>query len=104
MAFKPLVRLGVISYSFYLWHLTIVEFIAFRHSTSFSATGFNLVDHVQRGRTALLFLISLVVTGMIASVSYSLIELPFLRLKVDSGLDVTANVRRALNLRILRRR
>jgi peptidoglycan/LPS O-acetylase OafA/YrhL len=84
---RPLVRLGVISYSFYLWHLTIVEFIAIKHlsPSPFSAGGLNLMAHVHSARLTILFLVSLLAAGAIASVSYSLFELPFLRIKARIG-------------------
>jgi peptidoglycan/LPS O-acetylase OafA/YrhL len=77
----PLVRLGVISYSFYLWHLTIVEFIAVRHSDAFSATGLNLMAHVHGARLTVLFLVSLAAATLVSAASYRFVELPFLRLK-----------------------
>jgi peptidoglycan/LPS O-acetylase OafA/YrhL len=77
----PLVRLGVISYSFYLWHLTIVEFIAVNHTNAFSATGLNLMAHVHSARMTVLFLVSLVVAAPISAASYVLFERPFLRRK-----------------------
>jgi peptidoglycan/LPS O-acetylase OafA/YrhL len=77
----PLVRLGVISYSFYLWHLTIVEFIAVSHTNAFSATGLNLMGHVHSARMTVLFLVSLVIVTPISVASYVVFELPFLRRK-----------------------
>ena len=77
----PLVRLGVISYSFYLWHLTIVELIAARHVNAFSATGLNLMAHVHSARMTVLFLVSVAVVVPISAASYVLFELPFLRRK-----------------------
>jgi peptidoglycan/LPS O-acetylase OafA/YrhL len=81
LASWPLVWLGVISYSFYLWHLTIVQFIAVRHTNTFSATGLDLMAHVHSGRMAVLFGVSLPVTVVISAASYFLFELPFLRRK-----------------------
>jgi peptidoglycan/LPS O-acetylase OafA/YrhL len=79
---RPVVWLGVISYSFYLWHLTIVEVIATPgRGTAFSAGGLNLLGHVHTARTLVLFLVSLAATVVIASISYRFIELPFLRRK-----------------------
>jgi peptidoglycan/LPS O-acetylase OafA/YrhL len=97
---RPLVRLGVISYSFYLWHLTIVEFIAVKQLGSFSATGLNLMAHVHSARMTVLFVSSLAVAVPISAASYRLFELPFLRLKarIDGR-----GVRRAGNNRILSR-
>ena len=78
---RALVRLGVISYSFYLWHLTIVEFIAVKHFGSYSAGGLNLMAHIHSARMTILFLVSLLSAGLIATASYTWFELPFLRLK-----------------------
>jgi peptidoglycan/LPS O-acetylase OafA/YrhL len=103
MAFGPLVRLGVISYSFYLWHLTIIEFIAVKHTSFFSATGLDLMPHVHSARMTVLLLISLAIGVPIAAASYALLELPFLKLKVDRPGWAAKKVRRALNLHILNR-
>jgi peptidoglycan/LPS O-acetylase OafA/YrhL len=84
----PLVRLGVISYSFYLWHLTIVEFIAIGHTSSFSATGLNLMAHLHSARMTVLFLVSLAVAVPISTASYRLFELPFLRRKERKDVDL----------------
>ena len=82
LAWRPVVWLGVISYSFYLWHYTVIQLIALQHDPgSFSATGFGLLAHVHGARTFVLYMCSLVVTGLLASASYQLIELPFLRRK-----------------------
>jgi peptidoglycan/LPS O-acetylase OafA/YrhL len=82
LALRPIVWLGVISYSFYLWHLTLVELIATRGGAgSFSARGFNLLAHVHSARTFVLFVVALAVTLVIASLSYRFVELPFLRRK-----------------------
>jgi peptidoglycan/LPS O-acetylase OafA/YrhL len=79
---RPVVWLGVISYSFYLWHLTIVEVIATPgRGSAFSAAGLNLLGHVHTARTFVLFVVSLAATVVIASLSYRFIELPFLRRK-----------------------
>ena len=79
----PLVGLGVISYSFYLWHLTIVEFIATRNTRSFTATGLDLMSHVHSAQMTVLLLVSLAAGVPIAAASYALFELPFLRLKAQ---------------------
>lgn len=82
LAAAPLAWLGTISYSFYLWHLTIVELLARAADPgSFSAAGWDLLSHVHSARTPLLFVVSLALTGVIATISYRLIELPFLRRK-----------------------
>jgi peptidoglycan/LPS O-acetylase OafA/YrhL len=82
LTFAPVVWLGVISYSFYLWHFTVIQVIALdRAPGSFSAGGLGLLDHLHTARTGLLYLISLIATGLLASASYRLVELPFLRRK-----------------------
>jgi peptidoglycan/LPS O-acetylase OafA/YrhL len=79
---RPLVWLGVISYSFYLWHLTIVELIATPgRGPAFSSAGVNLMAHLHTARTLVLYLASLAATALVASFSYRFIELPFLRHK-----------------------
>jgi peptidoglycan/LPS O-acetylase OafA/YrhL len=82
LASRPLAYLGTISYSFYLWHLTVTELLA-RGSdpAAFSASGWNVIGHVHTARTLVLFLLTLLLTGLIATASYRLIELPFLRRK-----------------------
>lgn len=82
LAWGPLVWLGVVSYSFYLLHLTLVEFTTRSHlPTAFSATGLNLLEHVHTAPTLVAFAVALAGTLALASLSYRLIELPFLRRK-----------------------
>jgi peptidoglycan/LPS O-acetylase OafA/YrhL len=82
LALAPVVWLGVISYSFYLWHYTMIQFIALKHDPGFfSASGLGLLDHLHVARTGLLYLVSLLATGLLASASYQFVELPFLRRK-----------------------
>ena len=100
---RPLVRLGVISYSFYLWHLTIVEFIAVKRLGAFRAGGLNLMGHVHSARMTVLLLGSLLTAGVIAAVSYSLFELPFLRIKARIGSRPGVSVSTADNPPILDR-
>jgi peptidoglycan/LPS O-acetylase OafA/YrhL len=81
LAWRPVIWLGVISYSFYLYHLPIVALLAIKHTDAFSGTGLNLMAHVHTARTTLLFVLSLAVTGVVATLSYRFVELPFLRRK-----------------------
>jgi peptidoglycan/LPS O-acetylase OafA/YrhL len=82
LASAPLTQLGVISYSFYLWHLTILELIQGTGSgTAFSAPAWNLLGGLHFARALVLFLTGLLVTALVATVSYRAIELPFLRAK-----------------------
>jgi peptidoglycan/LPS O-acetylase OafA/YrhL len=82
LGWRPVVWLGVISYSFYLWHFTIVELIATPgRGNAFPAPGLNLMAHVHVARTFVLYVVSLLATVALASVSYRFVELPFLRRK-----------------------
>jgi peptidoglycan/LPS O-acetylase OafA/YrhL len=81
LAWRPFVGLGVISYSFYLYHLPIVGLLAIKHTTAFSATGLNLMAHIHTARTVILYALALAITTIVATISYRVIELPFLRRK-----------------------
>ncbi len=81
LAWRPVIGLGVISYSFYLYHLPIVALLAIKHTSAFSAPGLNLMAHVHTLRTTLLYAVSLGITSAVATVSYRFVELPFLRRK-----------------------
>ncbi|MBV8956130.1 MAG: acyltransferase [Solirubrobacterales bacterium] len=80
LAAKPIAWIGVISYSFYLWHLPILEFIADPHTRTGTA-GLNLLGHLHTAKDLILFVVTLVATAVVAALSYRLVELPFLRLK-----------------------
>jgi peptidoglycan/LPS O-acetylase OafA/YrhL len=78
----PVVWLGVISYSFYLWHLTVATWIAQpSNRAAFSASGLGLLNHLHFARSSILYVIVLAVTGVLATLSYRLVELPFLKRK-----------------------
>lgn len=82
LRWKPVVWLGVISYSVYLYHATVIELIATPgKGSAFSASGANLLAHLHAARTLVLFVVSLAATVIVASISYRFIELPFLRRK-----------------------
>ena len=102
LALRPLVALGVISYSFYLYHFIVVQMLAVdRASSVLRSPGFNLLGHVHFARTLTLFLASLVVTGIIATISYRFVELPFLRLKEGprgGGKDATGSRKHRLSM------
>jgi len=85
VALRPVAWLGVISYSFYLWHLTVAEWIAWPKATgSFSAGGLNLLGHVHVASSLVLYVVTFAATAALASTSYRFIELPFLRRKETS--------------------
>jgi peptidoglycan/LPS O-acetylase OafA/YrhL len=77
----PIAFFGLVSYAFYLWHLPIVELLGFESMPQMSASGLGIAQHVQFATTAVLLILSLAVTLLVATASYRLIELPFLRLK-----------------------
>ena len=82
LGWRPLILLGVISYSFYLYHFTVTQAIAFRHAPAwFSGTSFGLLRHLHFAPTLVLFTLALVATMVVATISYRFVELPFLRLK-----------------------
>ena len=82
LGWRPLALLGVISYSLYLWHFTIVELLARgADAAGFSAPGWNVLAHLHHARTPALAAIALALGVLIATLSYRAIELPFLRRK-----------------------
>jgi peptidoglycan/LPS O-acetylase OafA/YrhL len=90
LAWRPAIGLGVISYSFYLYHLPIVALLAVRHTSAFSATGLNLMGHVHVARTSVLYVLSLAITAVVATASYRFVELPFLRRKERKNAQLQA--------------
>jgi peptidoglycan/LPS O-acetylase OafA/YrhL len=90
LAWRPVIWLGVISYSFYLYHLTIVQLLATKHTDAFSATGLNLMGHVHTAPTTVLYVLTLAITGVVATISYRLVELPFLRRKERKNAQLRA--------------
>jgi peptidoglycan/LPS O-acetylase OafA/YrhL len=82
LAAAPVVWLGVVSYSFYLWHYTVIAFIARSHLPgAFSGTGLGLMDGYHGDPTFVLFLASFAAVGLLSALSYRFVELPFLRRK-----------------------
>ena len=80
----PLLLVGVVSYSFYLWHLSIAEQIALPRSPGSSYAGFGLGSHLHFAPTAVLYVVTLAAVLVVAAVSYRVVELPFLRRKETS--------------------
>jgi peptidoglycan/LPS O-acetylase OafA/YrhL len=81
LRFGPIRGLGVISFSFYLWHLTVAQLIGLREDPfHFSAPGFGLVERVDDAATPLLWLATVAVSAAIGTVTYLLVERPFMRL------------------------
>jgi peptidoglycan/LPS O-acetylase OafA/YrhL len=82
LAWRPLAALGVISYGVYLYHLTLAELISEQADPAhFSAAGLGLASDVHHLLTPLLFVLTLVASAAAGTISYRLVELPFLRLK-----------------------
>jgi peptidoglycan/LPS O-acetylase OafA/YrhL len=93
LASRPLVWLGVISYSFYLYHLNVSELIASgRQPGSPSTRGLDLLSHIHAVRTVVLYVVTLAATSAVAAVGYRFIELPFLRRKEPGRLAITASI------------
>jgi peptidoglycan/LPS O-acetylase OafA/YrhL len=79
---RVLAWLGLISYGIYLWHLTIAELLGNADDTQhFSASGLGLVASVHHATTPILMFLTIAVAVAVASASYYLVELPFLRRK-----------------------
>lgn len=77
LAWRPVAFFGVISYSFYLYHLTVAQLLGLDADPAhFEAAGLGLRDHVN---TPVLFALVVAVTGVLATLSYRWIERPALR-------------------------
>jgi peptidoglycan/LPS O-acetylase OafA/YrhL len=82
LSWGPLAWLGVISYSVYLWHLTIAELLVLRAIPQhFEARGLGLAERMPDGVTPVALVLTLVASCAVAVVSYRFVELPFLRRK-----------------------
>ena len=93
LATRPVVWLGVVSYSFYLLHLTLAQLIALpRDPGVFSAHGANLLGHVHTAPTLVLFVVTFAATGVLATIGYRAVELPFLRRKEPSKSGARASI------------
>lgn len=78
LASRPLVYLGGISLSFYLWHLNIIEAVK-----RWTIPGYDQMTGLATftGNYGLIVLVSWTLSFVVASVLFRLVELPFLRLK-----------------------
>jgi peptidoglycan/LPS O-acetylase OafA/YrhL len=86
LACRGLLSLGVISYGVYLYHLTIAELLGESSDPAhFRASGVGLNLGGTHLRTIVLFAATLVVSVVVATISYRLVELPLLRRKEPGG-------------------
>jgi peptidoglycan/LPS O-acetylase OafA/YrhL len=77
LRFAPVAWIGTVSYSVYLWHLPVAQWIANRHDPlHFSETGLKLLGHVETGSTLLLYVATMALTAILAALTYYLVERP----------------------------
>ena len=77
LRFAPVAWVGMVSYSVYLWHLPVAQWIAVRHDPfHFSGTGLNLLGHVDTGSTLLLYVVTVGLTAILAALTYYGVERP----------------------------
>ncbi|MEA2455994.1 MAG: hypothetical protein QOI45_2256 [Thermoleophilaceae bacterium] len=81
LGFTPIAWLGLVSYALYLYHLTVAEFLMLPADDHFSQPGLGLLDDVHFAAAPIMFLLTLAVSGALATASWYLVELPFLRRK-----------------------
>jgi peptidoglycan/LPS O-acetylase OafA/YrhL len=82
LGMPALAWIGLISYGIYIWHLTILEVLAFDSDPQhFSSKGLGLVASIHHADTPILFLLALGASLAVAAVSYYVVELPFLSRK-----------------------
>jgi peptidoglycan/LPS O-acetylase OafA/YrhL len=74
MSFRPFVYTGIVSYPLYLWHVPIETWLL-QHVVT------DVADWSFLARSVGLYIIVLVPSMIVASISYYALELPFLRLK-----------------------
>jgi peptidoglycan/LPS O-acetylase OafA/YrhL len=75
---RPVAWIGTLSYSLYLYHLTIAELLGLRADPlHFSQGGLGLAAKIDQGATPVLLLATLAVTIPVAALSYRFVERPF---------------------------
>ena len=87
---RPMVYLGMVSYSFYLFHLAFVE-----KAKEWTIPGYDQLEGLStfRGNVAVVAGIAFVASLAVASVLYRAVELPFLRLKDEPFWSVGRRLR-----------
>ena len=79
LAAAPVAFLGTVSYSLYLYHLTVAEWLGLdRDPGHFSSAGLGLADDLGSAPTPVLLALTLLVASAIAAVSYRFVERPFI--------------------------
>jgi peptidoglycan/LPS O-acetylase OafA/YrhL len=79
LAAAPVAFLGAISYSLYLYHLTVAEWLWSEQDPGhFSSGGLGLAGHLGGAPTPVMLALTLAVAGAVAAVSYRFIERPFI--------------------------
>lgn len=82
LGWRPLMWIGMIAYSVYLWHLDVVSLLGLKSDPGFySASGLGLAHKITFEPTLVLLVLTIAITLAIAAISYYFIELPFLRRK-----------------------
>jgi peptidoglycan/LPS O-acetylase OafA/YrhL len=77
LAWAPVAFLGTVSYSLYLYHLTIAQLLGFEADPfHFEATGLGLADDVN---TPVLLVLTLGLAAAVAAVSFRWVERPFFK-------------------------
>jgi peptidoglycan/LPS O-acetylase OafA/YrhL len=80
LAWRPLVWVGMVSYSVYLWHLPVAELLALDAvPTQFDAHGLGLVGDIGFFETPVLWLLTAAITLVLSAISFRWVELPFIR-------------------------
>jgi peptidoglycan/LPS O-acetylase OafA/YrhL len=76
----PVAFLGTISYSLYLYHLTIAELLGLREDPAHHAsTGLGLAERLHVAVTPVLLVLTVAVSAAVAAVSYRWVERPFFK-------------------------